>query len=295
MPTTYTPLRYPGGKSKLGPYLARLMVASRLVDATYAEPYAGGAGAGLYLMFRGYASDLRINDIDPGVVAFWKAVRDENERFAREIERVPLTVMEWDKQKSALRMAAPGFEKGFAFFYLNRTNRSGIMNAGVIGGREQTGRWNIDARFNREALARRVRALATFRRRISVTRYDAKNFIQSLKSERRILLYLDPPYYSKGKALYTNYYTPTDHAVIAAELRALACPWVLTYDDCNEIRQLYTGYDILDSELSYSAREVRRGREIVVLGPKIVAPQPVQRPRGHQPGFEVLQNSDCAL
>jgi len=289
MQITYTPLRYPGGKSKLGRYLAAVMTANKLVDAAYAEPYAGGAGAGLYLLFRGYASSLRINDIDAGVVAFWRAVTDSPERFARQIERVPLTVMEWDNQKNILISEKSGFDLGFAFFYLNRTNRSGIMNGGIIGGRQQSGRWKIDARFNRDDLARRIRAIGSIRRRISVTRQDAVAFLNSVREDKNVLTYLDPPYYSKGKALYTNYYTPEDHAAIAAHVRDLKCPWVLTYDDCDAIRALYEGYRILDSELSYSAREVRRGREIVVLADGLRIPPPLARRGPYQPGFEILQ------
>jgi DNA adenine methylase len=290
---TYTPLRYPGGKTKLGPYLAAVLKANRLVDSAFAEPYAGGAGAALFLLFRGYASDVCLNDIDPAVISFWKSLRDENERFARRIERTPLTIREWDKQKEIFRNAVQGFDLAFAFFYLNRTNRSGIMNAGVIGGREQRGRWGIDARFNRVDLARRVRNLAPFRRRISITRSDALTFLASLAEPRRktLFVYLDPPYFQKGRDLYTSSYDADDHAQIAKYLRTFRRPWLLTYDDCEEIRRLYQSHQVLDSELSYSAREVRRGREVVVLGPRLRQPSPLPRPRGHQPGFAVVAQS----
>lgn len=273
MPASYTPLRYPGGKAKLGEYLASVMRANRLIDAAYAEPYAGGAGAGLHLLFRGYASRLHLNDIDRGVTAFWRAVLGRNEAFARQIERIPLTVPEWDRQKDALRTARAGFDLGFAFFYLNRTNRSGIMNAGVIGGRDQKGDWGIDARFNREDLAARVRALACFRRQISVSRLDALEFLDGLPSDgSKLLTYLDPPYYGKGQKLYTNFYTPEDHSAIAKYLRSYRNLWLMTYDSCDEIRALYSTRKVLNSELSYSAREVRRGQEVVIFGPGLKQP-----------------------
>ena len=292
MPATYTPLRYPGGKSKLGNFLASVMRANRLVDAGYAEPYAGGAGAGLHLLFRGYATSLRLNDIDRGVTAFWKAVLDRNEAFAKAIERVPLTVAEWDRQKDTLRTARSGFDLGFAFFYLNRTNRSGIMNAGVIGGRTQQGPWGIDARFNKEELATRVRALAPFRRHITVTSLDALDFLAELSTlKERLLTYLDPPYYEKGQKLYTNFYNPEDHAAIALYLRSYRQPWVMTYDACEDIRALYQTRRIADSELSYSARDVRRGREVVIFGPGVRAPTASDDPRRvprHRAGFELV-------
>lgn len=292
MPTTYTPLRYPGGKSKLGPFLAEVFKTNKLIDGTYGEPYAGGAGAGLYLLFRGYASRFLLNDIDRAVVSFWRAVLNDNERFARRIERVPLSVQEWDRQKETYGTARQSFELGFAFFYLNRTNRSGIMNAGPIGGRDQSGDWSIDARFAREDLARRVRALAPFRRAISVTRLDALDFLASTTRDgavQRTLIYLDPPYFHKGCQLYTNYYSVADHSTIATRLRGAAVPWLMTYDDCPEIRKLYRRLRIYESEVSYSARAVTRGREIVVLSPGLKLPPALPLPkRGYSPGFELF-------
>lgn len=274
MPSAYTPLRYPGGKAKFGPFLATVLRASRLVDSAYAEPYAGGAGAGLHLLFRGLVSRVHLNDIDRGLTSFWKAALVHNERFAREVERIPLTVREWDRQRQALRTLRCGFDLGLAFFYLNRTNRSGIMNGGVIGGRAQTGAWGIDARFNRAELAARVRALAPLRRQISITRLDALAFLDEMAGNRsKTLTYLDPPYFGQGQKLYPNFYTPADHAEIASYLRSYRHPWLMTYDSCDEIRSLYRSRRLLESELSYSAREVRRGRELVILGPGLREPK----------------------
>jgi DNA adenine methylase len=287
--SSYTPLRYPGGKTKLGPYLAAVFRANRLIDAAYAEPYAGGAGAGLHLLFRGYATRLQLNDIDRGVVSFWRAVLAHTERFAKAIERVPLTVKEWDRQKVIVRSERMGFELGFAFFYLNRTNRSGIMTGGIIGGREQRGEYLIDARFNRADLAARVRAIGSMKRNISVTHLDALDFIDVLAddSNRKRLMYLDPPYYVKGRELYPNFYSHSDHAAIALRLRTFGQPWMMTYDDCNEIRKLYKSSTVLESELSYSAREVRRGREVVVFGGGL-EPALLKGPARQRKGFTII-------
>ena len=206
MPSIYTPLRYPGGKAKLGPFLVSLFKANRLVDGAYAEPYAGGAGAALFLLFRGYVSRIHLNDIDAGVISFWRAVLGHNERFAKRIETIPLTIEERERQRGIYQTARAGFDLAFAFFYLNRTNRSGIMNGGVIGGRSQTGNWRIDARFNRANLAGRVRAIGSLKRFISVSRQDALQFLDEFTAPdiRRKLLYLDPPYFTK-----VGIYTPT--------------------------------------------------------------------------------------
>jgi DNA adenine methylase len=257
---------------------------NKLIDAHYAEPYAGGAGAGLHLLFRGYASQIQLNDIDRGVVSFWRAVLAQTENFARKIERVPLTVAQWDKQKTILQSERMGFDLGFAFFYLNRTNRSGIMNGGIIGGRNQKGDWLIDARFNRTALAARVRAIGTMKRHISITRLDALEFIDSLDDENtKRLVYLDPPYFAKGQDLYPNFYTADDHSQIAERLGKFTQPWIMTYDDCDEIRELYHTSTMRNSELSYSARTVRRGREVIVFGGGLKPAPPTSitdRPRG---------------
>lgn len=293
MSHVYTPLRYPGGKAKLGPFLAATFKANKLVDAAYAEPYAGGAGAALFLLFRGYASRIHLNDIDAAVVSFWRAVLNHNERFAKQIEKVPLTVREWDRQRAAYRSRGFSFDRGFAFFFLNRTNRSGIMNGGVIGGRDQSGKWKIDARFNRAQLADQIRAIGEMRRLVSVSRSDAVDFLDALPRPQssRILTYLDPPYFGKGSALYMNSYTADDHADIAKRLQRFNQPWILTYDDCPEIRALYKDFRVLDSELSYSAREVRRGREIVVLSPGLRVPAIRLKPTKHTPGFKLLREA----
>ncbi len=264
----YTPLRYPGGKSKLGPYLADLLRFNRLTGSNLAEPYAGGGGASLFLLMRGYVRTIHLNDIDTAVVAFWRAVLRHNERFANEVERVPLSVPEWTRQREIYTKGSGGFELGFAFFYLNRTNRSGIMNAGVIGGKEQKGEWGIDARFNRPELAARIRRIGSMKRLISVSSVDALEFVGNFGKPpvEKPFLYLDPPYFHKGPDLYTNFYTPIDHAKIARKLRRLSrVPWLLTYDDCAEIRGHYAGMETRESDLSYSARDAKRGRELVVF------------------------------
>lgn len=292
MPSTYTPLRYPGGKAKLGPFMASLMTANRLVDGTYIEPYAGGAGAAMYLLFRGYAQRVLLNDIDTAVVAFWRAVLNHNDAFVRRIRRVPLTVKEWERQRRVYRAAQPGFDLGFALFYLNRTNRSGIMNGGVIGGRDQLGTWGIDARFNREDLADRVSAIGRFRHAISVSRTDAMKLVDGLSHEApsRAVCYLDPPYFGAGPALYTNHYSADDHAEIAVKLSGLRLPWLLTYDDCPEIRRLYKRFRVHSAAVSYSARVVRRGREVVVLGPGLRLGRPLARPRDRERGFDLVDS-----
>jgi DNA adenine methylase len=285
----YTPLRYPGGKAKLGRFLADVVRVNCLVDGSYVEPYAGGAGAALFLLFRGFVSSVHLNDLDRPVAAFWRAVTGpRNEAFARAIETVPLTVKEWDHQRAIyVARVGRGFDLGFAMFYLNRTNRSGIMNGGIIGGRRQTGPWRIDARFSRADLAARVRMIGRMRHRISVSCADAMDLLDDVTRSRyrKSLVYLDPPYFKMGRELYRNFYGPEDHERIATRVKRLTLPWVLTYDDCRDIRRLYRGCRVYASEVSYSARDVRRGSEVVIIPRNLVLPPRPARPPRHLPGF----------
>lgn len=270
-------------------YLVEVMRSNRLIEAAYAEPFAGGAGAGLALLIQGYASHFHLNDIDRAVVSFWRSVFTQTEVLARKVENANLTVAEWVRQRTTYLEANMGIDLAFAFFYLNRTNRSGIMNGGVIGGRDQSGPYKMDARFNRKELAARIRVLGRFRRKVSVTRLDALEFLRSINEAPPTFTYLDPPYYVKGQDLYLNFYSPDDHAEIASALNTYRQPWITTYDACNEIRELYRSRKVLESELSYSAREVRRGKELVIFGPTVRPPVFQQRTKrsAYRLGFTV--------
>ena len=198
-----SPLRYPGGKASLAGFLARTIGLNDLYGCTYFEPFAGGAGAALRLLREEVVSEIHINDLDVRIIAFWNAVLGERERFVDTILSVPLSVTEWEKQREIYRRgdANKGFELGFATFYLNRCNRSGVLfRAAPIGGQEQSGKWRIDARFNRAALAERVIAISRRRESIHVTNLDALEFlVHHLPRGRergRVFAYLDPPYHS---------------------------------------------------------------------------------------------------
>lgn len=198
----FTPLRYPGGKGKLATYVKRLMKANRLLDGEYVEPYAGGAAIALELLFHEYVSRIHINDLSRPIYTFWRSVLEHTDELCRMIQDTPRTVEAWDAQKKILTNEAD-YETvpvGFATFFLNRTNRSGILNGGIIGGRDQTGPWKIDARFNTEELIARIEGIAKMRSRMSLTRSDAIKFLRSgvKRWPKKTLIYLDPPVLRKG-------------------------------------------------------------------------------------------------
>jgi DNA adenine methylase len=179
----FTPLRYPGGKGKLAGYLKEIIRENKLFDGEYVEPYAGGAAIGLELLLQEYVTKIHINDLSQPIYSFWKSVLNDTEELCRLVKNTRLTVASWDRQKRIF--ANPKdysyVQLGFATFFLNRTNRSGILNGGIIGGRDQTGSWKIDARYNADELIFRIESIANLSRRIRLTRSDALAVLRARK------------------------------------------------------------------------------------------------------------------
>lgn len=264
----FTPLRYPGGKGKLAPFLKQVFRHNNLCDGTYIEPYAGGAAVALNLLLEGYAWEVVINDIDPLVYAFWWSVLNDTESLSKKIHDAPVTIQTWHQQKLVHAHADQysTTDVGFATFFLNRTNRSGILQGGVIGGKNQDGPFKLDARFNKKDMLERIDLIAKYKGRVRLFNKDAWELITELAPSipQKCLLYFDPPYFNKGKFLYKNYYTPTDHARIANLIRSLPLPWIVTYDNVPEIHDLYEGEAHAEFDITYSAYLDRpRGTEIM--------------------------------
>ena len=274
----FTPLRYPGGKGKLAAYIKRLMKVNRLLDGEYVEPYAGGAGIALELLFHEYVSRIHINDVSRPVHAFWKAVLNHTDELCKLVNDTPLSVRVWDKQKRILENSADhdNLSLGFATFFLNRTNRSGILNGGIIGGRDQSGPWKIDARYNAPELIHRIKSIARMKGRIHLTRQDALRFLKSgvMRWPEKTLIYLDPPYYVKGRDLYYDFYEPEDHAHVAEFVRTRITPqrWIVSYDNAPAIRELYKGSPHIVYDIGYTARSSRQGSEVMFFGDGLRVP-----------------------
>lgn len=269
MPYSNSPLRYPGGKTVLTGFLAEVMKANGLEGGTYVEPYAGGAGAALNLLFMGVASRIFLNDVDLAIYAIWKSILDDTESFLRRLHQTQVSVEEWRRQREILQN--PGeynqIDLGFAAFYLNRANHSGILAANPIGGLAQTGKWKIDARFNKAGLAERIERIAQERMRIYVYNEDALNFLKMLRI-KNALVNLDPPYYKKGEQLYLNAYCHKDHEELAHYMCGIKTyKWVMTYDNTPEIRGLYADNHRIDdySINYYTSKKNKKGKEILIF------------------------------
>jgi DNA adenine methylase len=274
----FTPFRYPGGKGKLAAYVKEIIRANNLYDGNYVEPYAGGAAVGLELLFQEYVATIHINDLSEPVYAFWKSVLHKTDDLCRLVRDTPLSVASWDKQKRIFSNPSDHsyLELGFATFFLNRTNRSGILNAGVIGGREQTGPWKIGARYNSDELIFRIRSIAGMRHRIHLTRNDALALLRYRVPRwgEKTLIYLDPPYYERGRELYYDYYKRADHERLAnfIEKNMANRYWIVSYDNVAPINDLYRSFRSIVYSVGYSARESRKGREVMFFSPNMEIP-----------------------
>ena len=272
-----SPLRYPGGKAKLFDFFVEFLKVNNLVGTRYFEPYAGGGGLALKLLGSGFVSEVKLNDIDPSVAAFWKSITSAPDLFCELIEETPVTIEEWHRQKAIWEAGARegDLRLGFALYFLNRTNRSGIIEgAGPIGGYAQAGKWKIDVRFPKERQISNIQGIAEFAERISVSCIDALEFVEQNIEADGSLTYLDPPYFVKGQKLYKNFYEKGDHREIADFLATKRnSSWIVSYDDVDEIRDIYSDFAPISYSLNYSAGTKTTGQEVIYLSDGLECPE----------------------
>ena len=273
--TWLSPLRYPGGKAKLAPYLGEALRLNKLSYGMYAEGFAGGAGAALELLFGGHVTTIALNDLDPLIFAMWKAILCEPARFQRRIKRASLTVDYWKTRKriasrNACELRDDYFEVGWSAFYLNRCNRSGVFDAGPIGGLQQDGNYLIDARFNRDGLSERIDKIADYSHAIRIYNLDAVDFLRRIQYEQGFkrdatLTYLDPPYYTKGPLLYAFYFDAKQHRRLSTFLNKRATfRWIVSYDDHPAVRAFYEKQAKNVHNMAYQVHSRRVGRELII-------------------------------
>lgn len=263
-----SPLRYPGGKACLLDNIKAIIDDNDIRGIEYAEPFAGGAGLALSLLFEGYVSQVFLNDLDTAVFALWSSLIEQTDDFCALIEQTPVTIEQWFHQKRILSNPSHYslLELGFSAFFLNRTNRSGIILGGIIGGVHQDGKYKLDCRFNKVKLIQKIRRIASWKENISLTRFDGCEFIREVvcNNPRDCLTFIDPPYYQKGPQLYYNAFDHHDHERLAELIQNdLPGLWIVTYDDVPEIRSMYALSSEVPYEINYSLSKKRKGYEVM--------------------------------
>lgn len=275
----YSPLRYPGGKSALSKFLRDTVETSSLENIIYYELYAGGAGAGLELLFDDTFDRIVLNDADYHIYAFWYSVLNHNEKLVKLINEKEVHVEEWERQKEVY-LNPDNYsllEVGFSTFFLNRSNRSGILHkAGPIGGKDQNGTYKIKARFNKPNLIDRIERIKKRKDQIEIHKKETINFLDEIFQEENqgnIFIYLDPPYYEQGENLYLNFYEHADHKKLADLLRDNRYKnWIVTYDNQPEILEFYSGLRISEYSTRYSLQKKQEAKEILIFSDSIEPP-----------------------
>lgn len=268
-----SPLRYPGGKTKVYNRVVELLKKNNRLNTTYIEPFAGGCGLGLLLLKNKIVDCLILNDIDKSIYSFWKAVLKYNDELCELIKDSEISLEERKKQKKIqdnknktdLRRKKDVLSLGFSTFFLNRVNRSGIIKAGVIGGKEQSGDYKMDCRFNKKQLIKQIEEIKSYKEKIIFFNLDAIKFIKKVKGIENSFIFFDPPYYEKGKELYINFYEHEDHKKLANNIFDLKNDWIVTYDNVIPIREMYSDYQQDEFEISYTLQEKKRAKEIMIF------------------------------
>lgn len=265
-----SPLRYPGGKSAIAPVISYAISENGLKGCTYIEPFAGGASVALNLLMTGAAERIVINDADKAVYSFWRSIIESPKWFIEKIKSTPVTIDEWRVQRAVFQQSKKySKELGFAMFFLNRTNRSGILTAGPIGGYDQTGNYKIDCRFNKESLIKKIDDISKYRRKIRVYNQDISVFLRRylplLSDEGDVFIYFDPPYYEKGQRLYLNHFSNTEHEQLSNVISRIECKWIMTYDDKKEIEKLYSAFETCRFSINYSLSNKKKGGELMIF------------------------------
>lgn len=266
-----TLLRYPGSKWSLASYIALILEENLLTGCHFYEPYAGSAAVGLSLLWAGYVNSLTLVERDPLVYALWHSVFHDSEALCDMVMHMDISMDEWRRLQPLRSLDSPDprqlVEMGAAGLFYNRTNYSGIIGAGPIGGIGQASAYHIGCRFNREVLATNIRALSGLGSRISVAFGDALDFLgrqdETLTGEHSFV-YLDPPYLRQGRKLYRYHHSEDDHQHLATHMLATSYPWLVSYDDHPRIRAWYSGSQQQAVHMDYSARVSKRGRELLI-------------------------------
>jgi len=263
-----SPLRYPGGKSNFVPTIDKIIRTSKLDNKPFYEPYAGSAAISLGLLAAGTIKTATILERDPLIYSFWKSVLDNSEVLIDRFRGLPITLETWQTFKPLLDIKEVNdsnvLDLGLAGLFFNRSNFSGILKAGPIGGHGQKSTYKIDCRTNKEDLILRIQSIAAMSSKINVVFGDAVELIKTNSRKQNVIFYIDPPYFNKGESLYRYFYKLSDHKRLAEALKKAKFPWILSYDSHHVIEFLYEDFFIRKHKFQYSAGVPKKDDELLI-------------------------------
>lgn len=272
MPFTLSPLRYPGGKTQLYKFVNHIIGINDMHDVIYCEPFCGGAGIATTLLLNKNVSSIILNDFDISIYSVWYAILNETNKFINKILETPITIDEWQIQKDIYesfnnKATSYCFELAFATLFLNRTNRAGIITGGPIGGFSQQSKYDISCRFNKKKIINKITNIANHKNQIQLFNLNASELINNHLlsiNPTSLFIYFDPPYYKQGKNLYKNFFNQQDHIDLSKKIRSMDnFKWITTYDNSDEIKNIYNDRMIYEYKLQYSANKTRKETELL--------------------------------
>ena len=268
-----TPFRYPGSKSSFTGIVKEYVLHNGLKGCKVVEPYAGSAAVTLALVSEGVCSSGVIVERDPLIYSFWKVAFSNPEALIRRIEGSEATLSTWHELRPLLSYKEPNngdlVEMAFAALFFNRTNFSGVLHSGPIGGQDQSSAYKIDCRFNRKELLLKIQKFSAVSKKIEVCFGDPIDVIKSCSRQTKTLFYIDPPYFIQGRKLYRYYYKLKDHLALSKALQKSKFNWILSYDDHDVIKSLYEGFSQVEKAFQYSTRVAKNENELLITNLKI--------------------------
>lgn len=278
----YSPLRYPGSKAAFVDYIQNVLETYKYADCIFVEPYAGSAVVSLELLKQGAIRQAILIERDPLIYAFWRAVFENTAELIERIKDVPITIETWHEMQPLRTVEDANLhsilDMGLAGLFYNRTNFSGILKAGPLGGLLQVSEYKIDCRFNKERIIGLIESIALLRDRVSVEFGDALFHMRRISGaydRQDLFYYIDPPYYQKGRSLYRYWYDHQQHEQLASYLMRCRIGWLVSYDDHPEIKKLYSKFTFQKAYLDYTVSRTRKEYELLISNlpiPPIVLP-----------------------
>ncbi|WP_051058751.1 DNA adenine methylase [Paenibacillus shenyangensis] len=253
-----SPFRYPGGKSKIAQHLAAAMRPQQL--DTLVSVYAGGASVELAMLQAGLVKQLIMNDIDFGIFSLFYLIKEHPDDLIQRIRTQLPSHDDFFRYRDLIKTDYAGadlLDAAWAALIVNRLAYSGIYSANPLGGRSGSQK-RLLARYNPDDLCQRILQIHAMSHRMTLSHQNALPFIEEQAWHPNSTLFLDPPYYEKGSALYRHFYTEQDHRDVSWLLQTFyeqmpGADIVITYDDHPFIRELYYHATEIELKRSFSA------------------------------------------